>query len=431
MKLGSFFEGYTESNFWRHPVFAKTAMQAVSSLLRRTVGLSCFAAGWRQLRPSNPEPYAAGGCTRALMDYVRVLERVAELAIFGAAIWPLLRICANRGFRQKLHAFPWVALVIVSALSAYFLTVVFVWRYVPGILPIAAFLVCGAMVYAWWRARPGYGAARGLPPGSLALAPIAPWKDYLFYQKQAERYGPVFKMSHFAAPMVCIVGLKQAKKVLHTYDEDLSVPPVPATRFIPRGLLRCMDAEVHQEYAAIFHATFTRTVIEECEPYTAQAVRHGLSTMAKACVKNPAFGAHPEEHIRGILFVVFMRMFFCLTPETHHFERMRALYQVIDYRNSWRTPNFRVVRALDELVAIVVEIGEKASGCFLAEALRVEATVLRDRTFVLNSAVHYVVRIRGHRGIAAMGREETQRASAMGGEAARKALCADRRGRGR
>ena len=318
------------------------------------------------------------------MHHVRVLERVAELAIFGAAIWPLMRIWANYGFWQKLRVFPEVALAIVSALAAYLLTLAFVWRYIPGALPIAALLVCGAMGYAWRRARPSYGGARGLPPGSLALVPIAPWNDYLFYQKQAERYGPVFKMSNFTTPMVCVVGLKQAKELLRTYDEDLSVPPLPFNRFIPHGFLRYMDAEVHRGYAAIFHAAFSRIVIEECEPYAARAVRHELSTMAKACAKNPAFGAHPEENIRRLLFVVFARMFFGLTPDAGHFERMQVLYQVIDYRNRWRSPDFRVVRALNELVAIVEEIGLKVSGCFLAEALRVKPTVLRDRTFVMN-----------------------------------------------
>lgn len=81
---------------------------------------------------------------------------------------------------------------------------------------------------------------------------------------------------------------------------------------------------------------------------------------------------------------MFARMFFGLTPDLPQFERMQVLYQVIDYRDRWRTPNFRVVRALDELVAIIEEFGRSVSGCFLAEMLRVKPTLLRDRTFVMN-----------------------------------------------
>lgn len=88
---------------------------------------------------------------------------------------------------------------------------------------------------AGWRARPGYGRSRGLPPGSLALAPLDPWRDHLFYLKQAARYGPIFKMSNFIQPMVCVVGFKPALELLRTYDQFLGFQPLPFNRFIPRG----------------------------------------------------------------------------------------------------------------------------------------------------------------------------------------------------
>jgi cytochrome P450 len=318
------------------------------------------------------------------MAYFRVLVGVIETAIFGAAIWPLARILADHGFRQKLRVFPAVAVLIVGSLTGYVILLILLGRYFSAALSPIALMIGGALIYGWRRARPDYGRARGLPPGSLALAPIGPWNDYLFYQKQAERYGPVFKMSHFTAPMVCVVGLKSAIDLLRERDEDLTVPPLPFNRFIPGGFLRYMDASAHQRYAAIFRATFTRAVIEENEPHVVAVVSRAFFEMAKACASSPDRGIRPESRVRSALFVVFARLFFGLPPDGERMRRMQTLYDVIDYRNAWRTPGHRVSRALDELLTIVKSSGEHASGCFLAEALRAEPSVLRDRTFVLN-----------------------------------------------
>jgi hypothetical protein len=55
---------------------------------------------------------------------------------------------------------------------------------------IAAALAIVASIAAWWHARPGYGSARGLPPGSLALAQLGMVQDDRFLLREAERHGP-------------------------------------------------------------------------------------------------------------------------------------------------------------------------------------------------------------------------------------------------
>src|SRR5262249_6875969 len=110
----------------------------------------------------------------------------------------------------------------------------------------------------------------------------------------------------------------------------------------------------------------------------------GFLGMARECAAVPEKGVRPETNIRNALFVVFARMFFGISTDADRLSRMRALYDVIDYRNAWRTPGSRVSRALDELVTIIENAGESASGCFLEEALRAWPSALRDRTFVMN-----------------------------------------------
>src|SRR6185295_14952638 len=149
------------------------------------------------------------------------------------------------------------------------------------VLRILACLALVVLLAILWRARPGYGRTRSLPPGSLALAPLGPWVDHLDYQKRAERYGTVFKMSRFVEPMVCIVGLDTARSLLRNHDDDLIVPPLPFTRLIPRGFLRYMDSADHRPYAALFRTAFVASVVHDREAAIAQIFRRELRQLAE------------------------------------------------------------------------------------------------------------------------------------------------------
>ena len=253
--------------------------------------------------------------------------------------------------------------------------------------------VC-ALIYERWRARPDYGHSRGLPPGPLTIAPLNPWRDHLFYQKQAARYGPIFKMSHFLQPMVCVVGLKQALELLRRYDDVLSVAPLPFNRFIPGGFLRYMDRASHTVYRTTFHSAFTRDVIKSCEPFTVHAVRQELSHMAECCSRAPATGIQPADHLDRMLFAIFVRIFFGIPPDSEHFTRLQTLYRVIDFRNSARASYREVISALDEVTVIIqqqiirslqlMKQNENLNCSFLAEIIRADPRAAHDQTVLGN-----------------------------------------------
>jgi cytochrome P450 len=323
-----------------------------------------------------------------------MIERVLAVCVFGYAAWPILRLCSIRAFWRKLRAFPNLIAALFTLLIGYILVIGYLGLYAPTYFRLAAILTGGALIYTHWRARPGYGHSRNLPPGSLALAPIEPWLDHLFYQKRAARYGPVFKTSNVTQPMICVVGLKEILELLRSHDQVLGIPPLPFSRFIPKGFLRYMASADHTVYSPIFRSGFSRVVIQKCEPFAARTVRQELSRMAECSTKDSAGGAHPEPFIDRMLFIIFARVFFGILPETDCFAKLQSLYRVMDYRRAWRTPRRKVIKALNEATAVIQQQvtrqsraerpDEDASGCFLEEIIKADPRAVQDRAVLGN-----------------------------------------------
>src|SRR5687768_3535363 len=122
------------------------------------------------------------------------IEYLVEIAILVALVAPELRAASSTAYRR---VFPFDAARIGAGALLYLAIVASVALYEPKWLRIPAIIVAATIAYLAWRARPGYGVAARLPPGSLQRLPIRPWSDPEFYKAQAERYGSIFKMSQF------------------------------------------------------------------------------------------------------------------------------------------------------------------------------------------------------------------------------------------
>ncbi|MGZ8230982.1 MAG: cytochrome P450 [Burkholderiales bacterium] len=300
----------------------------------------------------------------------------------------------NRGFWRKLRIFPSIAATLIAAFTAYFVLIAGLALWFPGALRAVSILAIFVLIFAWWRARPGYGRSRGLPPGSLALAPLAPWVDDLYYQKQSARYGPIFKVSNFTQPMVCIVGFERAREALRSHDRFLEIPPLPFSRFIPGGFLRYMQPADHRTYGALFRSAFDSAVIEACEPFIADAIRDELFRMSECSARTPTVGVQPEPYLDRMLFAILARVFYGVLPETAAFTRLQSLYRVLDYRRGWRTSRRKVLQALDETTTILHEQttqwsqldrrGDKAPDCFLRQMIQTDPETARNRTALWN-----------------------------------------------
>ena len=261
--------------------------------------------------------------------------------------------------------------------------------YSPWALRILAGIALLATALDRWRARPSYGRARGLPPGSLAIAPIRPWVDQADYLKRAARYGPVFKMNNFLQPMVCVVGLKSGADLLRSHDGDLSVPPLPFERYVPGGFIRYMPADEHRTLAARLRAAISDTVIRDREPAMTRIAASEVEQLSKDSTAN-GIGIPPRPYLDRMVFAMFAEVFFAIDHQSGRIGELRRCYSMIYYSRAWRTSPRTVEQNLRQIEALVRADGSVGRGrSFLSELSGGEPTSTSTTTTSAISSICY------------------------------------------
>ena len=129
---------------------------------------------------------------------------VLQLSILTTGAVLAGRVAVKPSVRRELVTnVPAACVAVVGAVGA---AALFWWAWGH---PVARWVVVAVVglgsAAAWWRGRPTYGARRGWPPGSLSLADsLDAIDERTFYEDRARELGPVFKMSQFGRPVVCI-----------------------------------------------------------------------------------------------------------------------------------------------------------------------------------------------------------------------------------
>ncbi len=283
------------------------------------------------------------------------ISRVLALAVLAIAVWPMLRLLNISGFRQKLRAFPLAAYGLAASLVAYTGVAITLAIHSPRVLTGVAAMAAVGIAYERWRARPSYGHARGLPPGSIGIATPDPWQRRGFYAQEAARWGPVFKTCYLMQPVVCIVGLRLGSEVLRRHDDALFAPSMPYNRFVPQGFLRYMNPEARRAYAPLFRAAFTTQVVDDARDDVEAIVRQRVERMAADSAGGTEEGLQPADAIKSMVFAAFARVVFGIDRDAPVLPRLEHLISVIDYERAWRTPPARVRRALAEIARILDE----------------------------------------------------------------------------
>lgn len=275
-----------------------------------------------------------------------------------AATWPLGSLLANHPFRRT---FPKVAIGLILALAFYAAAVALVAIFAPRITIGLAAVVAVGVIAQIWRARPNFGHRRGLPPGSLALAPVEAWLDQSFYEKRAQLHGPVFKASHFFHPMVCVIGLDRGLELLRTYeDEALRAPEAAFARFVPCSFVRSMSPENHRKYRPILQAAVSSEVTDLAAPAIRTAIVRGLDAMAEACRANRS-GQSLASYSQDALYELQFGLFFGIAPGSVEHQTFRQRYRVIDLSHQrrstvpWSPSHRAVLQALRETKASLLQ----------------------------------------------------------------------------
>ncbi len=314
-----------------------------------------------------------------------------EIAVLALAPWPLYRLLSIPVFRRSFSCF---AIRVVGILSAYAIAVTLIVLYSPALLHIAAALALVILTIERFRARSGFGASRNLPRGTLSLVPRGPWLDDEYFGKMACRYGPIFKISHYFRPMVCVIGPRRGLALLNAHEGSLKAPQVRFSRFIPRGFLRYMAPLDHDKYKKILQKTLSRSVLRNAEGRIGIVVQDGLAEMAADSTRKPDDGIEPRRYLSDMLLAVFVELFFGVKRNSETFGRLSELYQRIDIKKaSCASPRLEM-RAADQIAQIITEHiaylkvlqeeGERLPPCFLAEFLRQSLAAELDRTILLN-----------------------------------------------
>lgn len=239
---------------------------------------------------------------------------VLEYAVFATAAILALRLALARPIRRDAAAKPLLAaaaagLLLIGALAALWLTVQ--W---PLARHAAVAVIAVGGVALWWRGRPSYGVSRHWPPGSLGLGQsLAAIDDRRFYLDQAARYGPIFKMSQFGRPVVCIVGFAKARQLLSAHARSLEGATLPYNRLVPKGSLRYMAQKDHRGEAPVFRATFHAMELAAAEETIRNACRTELARLAHESGQR-VDGVRGREYFNRWLLTALARLFFGLMP---------------------------------------------------------------------------------------------------------------------
>lgn len=321
------------------------------------------------------------------------------LAVLALAAWPALRLLSIPPIRREHTG---IAVLLAGALVAYAAVLVALAVALPALLAPLAAVAAAALLAERWRARPGFGARRGLPPGSLSLFPRRPWTQHRFYLEQAVRFGPVFKTSLLHRPMVCVLGARLGSELLREHESVLEAPPVRFNRFIPRGFLRYMEPDDHRVYKKLLQSALSAELLRTGEARIAETVRAALDALAArpdAAAGSSAGGLAPREPLRELFFALLLGLLFGVERGSPAVAELRALYAALDIRKMSWIPARRDRRALARIEAWIRQRGRELEAarergatllpCVLENLMRAGPDALEDET-VLGQLVYIV-----------------------------------------
>lgn len=317
------------------------------------------------------------------------MEPWIELLALAAAAVPAAETLAMPAARRELAMRPALTAAVLATASAGVAAIG--WAAVASLATLRG--LTAVVLVAWglaaWRAHPAYGRRRGLPPGSLGIrASLRAIVDPDFYAAEARRHGPVFKMTQFHRPVVCVLGIERGRRVLREHDDALAPPPLPLSMEVPRGFLRYMSDDDHARYAPLFRAAFSDAALAAAAPVAAAEAERALAALATASRASAGAGVEPRHEIHEHLLTALLRLFFggLLRPED------RALVEVLaadaDVANAVGRASGRARASLRRFEALIAErsadYDPRDDSSVWAEIARIDPAATRDPTVVGN-----------------------------------------------
>ena len=310
------------------------------------------------------------------------------IVLLALAPLPLLPVLLGNASRAPFRK---VQLALASMWIAWVLLVVMLGFIDPLLLYGLASLVSIAVVFFYWRGRESYGRSTGLPKGSLALShSLLAIVDQDYYLKAADRYGPVFKMTQFHQPTICVLGLERGHRLFREHRDSFGPVSQPFNRSVADGFLRYMDTETHSVYARLFGKALALPVLNHAVPDVDIACKAAMEAMANSCRAANSSGTSPSAYCEQISYDAFVRVLFGLNPGTRAYEEMKAAYSGLNAFNIGKKVDGATEQSLDRLRSFLrghaislIDNPASSSICTLTELHRLDTT-MPDRVCVDN-----------------------------------------------
>lgn len=232
-------------------------------------------------------------------------------------------------------------------------TIAAVWLLRPSWLGWIALTAVAIAAAAWWFVRPGYGAGRNLPPGSLSpLGSMRAVLDRDFYRQSFEAHGPMFKMLQFHRPVICVLGIARGKRLIRDHHSMLSPPQQAFSRNVSGGFLRYMSPEVHSRYAPRIRAAMRGRVVDAASDDIDAELRRQLERFADRPGSGSNPGFDPKPMVEAIATSGLIRAVLGRTSRETAEELDRLFSPLVDQPLD-RTLNAAAQRSLDGAREIV------------------------------------------------------------------------------
>lgn len=135
------------------------------------------------------------------------------------------------------------------------------------------------------------GATARIAPGSLSFANgIAALGEREYYLRAFARLGPVFSMSQFGAPTVCVLGLNRRQAIMREHGASLGPSPLPFSRSVLRGFLRYMDDATHNHYGPLVRRAMIAETPAHVQRQLHELLERHLNAAAQAEQRAPLQG---------------------------------------------------------------------------------------------------------------------------------------------
>ncbi len=220
------------------------------------------------------------------------------------------------------------------------------------VIPMA--LVGAGVALFMARGRAAGLLARGAPhnarqaPGSLSFTQgVRALAERGFYLGQFDRHGPIFRMSQYGAPTICVFGLERRQQIMAQHSANLGPSPLAFSQSVMRQFLRYMDDATHNTYGPLIRRAMRAPAAPDLQASVRTACARGVAQVSTAAATSPVdpLLQIARQSLHALMFGLDAR-----SPHYAAFDALSTSFYGIRISQSLRRPESEILSELVELL---------------------------------------------------------------------------------